>query len=78
MKQDFYIQLVEVIKQHREISGLNRNKLAQLAGVGKTAVYDVEHGKQTVRLDTVVKILEVLNIKLEFNSKLIADKKIKI
>ena len=66
----FFEDLAKIVTYHRKKSGLNRAELARLAGVGKTAVYDVEHGKPTVRLDTVMKILHVLNIKIDFTGPL--------
>lgn len=74
MSNQFYIKLAEFISYHRKQAGLNRVELAQLAGIGKTAVYDIEHGKQTVRLNTLIKLLEVLNIELVLTSKLLKDK----
>lgn len=41
-----------------------------LSGVGKTVVFDLEKGKITVRLATLLKVLRVLNIKIEFKSPL--------
>jgi HTH-type transcriptional regulator/antitoxin HipB len=61
-------EIGKIILFHREKSGLSREELAKLAGVGKTFVYDVEHGKITVKLSTLQKILEVLNITLSFKS----------
>lgn len=60
----------QMVLFHRKKSGLSREACAQLAGVGKTAVYDIEHGKPTVQMDTIVKVLEVLNIKIRFSSPL--------
>jgi y4mF family transcriptional regulator len=57
--------LGEVIRQHRKLSGLSQAGLAKLAGVGKTVIFDLEHGKETVQLDTINKVLAVLNIRLE-------------
>ncbi len=66
MIQDtFFKNLASLVREHRKQSGLTRIELAELASVGKTVVYDLEHGKKTVRLDTLVKILKVLNITLE-------------
>jgi len=62
--------LASIVKYHREKSGLNRLELARLAGVGKTVIFDVEHAKKTVRLDTLVKILTVLNITIDLKSPL--------
>jgi HTH-type transcriptional regulator / antitoxin HipB len=61
-----------VIRFHRKQSGLSQSALADLAGVGKTAVFDLEKGKPTVRLDTLLKIFKVLNIRLVLESPLMA------
>ncbi len=63
----------EMIKHHRKKSGLSRNSLAELAGVGKTTIYDIEHGKITFRINTLFSILNVLNIKVKFESPLIEE-----
>jgi HTH-type transcriptional regulator / antitoxin HipB len=63
-------QLSEVIKLHRKKSGLTQKGLADLAGVGKTVIYNIEKGKETIQLDTIKKILSVLNIKIKFESPL--------
>ncbi|MFT5318142.1 MAG: HTH-type transcriptional regulator/antitoxin HipB, partial [Chlamydiales bacterium] len=52
---------------HRKRAGLSRIQLAELAGIGKTAVYDVEHGKESVKLNTLIKILNTLNIQIHLN-----------
>ncbi len=63
--------LLEIVKEHRRLSGLSQTELAKLAGVGKTVVFDLEHGKLSIRYDTLTKILAVLNIQIGFNSPLI-------
>lgn len=70
MTQEFSNNLAKIVAYHRKLSGLSREQLARVAGVGKTVIFDIEHGKQSVRLDTLMKILMVLNIKVEFNSPL--------
>lgn len=71
MKYDpFFDDLAGIVSYHRKMSGLNRVELARLAGVGKTVIYDIEHGKSTVRLETVLKILNTLNIKMELTGPL--------
>lgn len=60
--------LASIIRQHRKIAGLSQLQLAELAGVGKTVVFDLEKGKETVQLDTLIKILIALNIKVELTS----------
>lgn len=56
------------IKEHRKAAGLTQLELANLAGVGKTTVFDVEKNKETVRWSTLLAILKVLNIELQFKS----------
>jgi y4mF family transcriptional regulator len=63
-------QLSRVVRFHRKQAGLTQQALARLAGVGKTVVFDVEHGKTTVRLATLMRILEALNIALEVSGPL--------
>lgn len=62
------MDISEIIKIHRKKSGLTQKELADLAGVGKTVIFDLEKGKQTVRLDTLMKVLRILNIKMKFQS----------
>jgi len=64
-------ELAHLIKMHRNAAKLSRVQLAEMAGVGKTVIYDIEMGKETVQLNTLRKILKVLNIKFELVSPLI-------
>ena len=61
-------ELKTVVRDHRRLSGLNQAQLAKLAGVGKTVIFDIEHGKETVQFDTLKKVLAALNIKLVLQS----------
>jgi len=63
-------QLSEVVKFHRKKSGMTQKGLADLAGVGKTVIYDIEKGKDTIQLNTIKKVLSVLNIRIKFESPL--------
>lgn len=60
--------LASIIKKHRKAAGLSQLQLAEMADVGKTVVFDIEKGKETIQLNTLRKILTVLNIKVELNS----------
>lgn len=66
-------ELAEVIRMHRKAARLSRIQLAELAGVGKSVIYDVEKGKKSVRLDTLQKIFKVLNIKIILTSPLLEN-----
>ena len=63
--------LANVIRKHRKAAGLSQLQLAEMAGVGKTVVFDLEKGKETVQLNTLRKILKVLNIKIQLTSPII-------
>ncbi|PKP20400.1 MAG: transcriptional regulator [Bacteroidetes bacterium HGW-Bacteroidetes-21] len=62
--------LSRIIKKHRKAAGLSQLQLAEMAGVGKTVVFDIEKGKETIQLDTLRKIFRVLNIKVVLQSHL--------
>ena len=66
----FFKNLSDLIILHRKKSGLNQQKLAKLAGIGKTSVFDLEHEKKTVQINTLLKVLNVLNISIELSSPL--------
>ena len=69
--QTFTDELASVLRSHRKAAGLTQAALAKLAGVGKTAVFDLEHGKSTARLVTVLRLCHTLNIKLQLISPLV-------
>ena len=62
--------LANIIKHHRKAAGLSQLQLAELAGVGKTVIFDIEKGKETTQLDTLRKVLRILNIKVRLESQL--------
>ena len=66
-------QAGRIVRFHRKLAGLSRLELATIAGTGKTVIFDVETGKQTVRLDTILKLFEVLNITLFLDSPLMKN-----
>jgi HTH-type transcriptional regulator/antitoxin HipB len=63
--------LKSIVRDHRRLSGLSQAELAKLAGVGKTVVFDIEHGKESVQFDTLKKVLTALNIKLTLRSPIL-------
>lgn len=64
------ITIAQLIAYHRQRSGLSQQQLAALAGVGKNLIYELEKGKQTVRLENLLSVLRVLNIEIDFRSPL--------
>ena len=66
-------ELHRIILFHRKKAKLSREALAELAGVGKTVIYDLEKGKQTVRWATILAVLNALNISLQYQSPLMDE-----
>ena len=67
---DLMQQLGDVIKYHRKKAGLSQKSLADVANVGKTVVFDIEKGKETVQFKSIINVLNALNITIDMNSPL--------
>ena len=57
-------EIASIVRDCRKLSELSQHELAKLAGVGKTVIFDIEKGKETVQLNTLLKVFDVLNIRL--------------
>ncbi len=66
--ENFVLKLSMVVRSCRKLSGLTQNQLADFAEVGKTVIFDIEHAKPSVQLDSILKVLRVLNIKIDIIS----------
>ncbi len=64
MKQFPTFNIARIVRFHRKKAKLTQAKLAKLAGVGKTAVFDIEKGKDSIQVSTLLAVLYVLNIQL--------------
>ena len=69
-------ELASIVRMHRKAANLTQLQLAELAGVGKTVVFDIEKGKETIQLLTLKKILKVLNIGIQLTSPLLDNQHI--
>ena len=56
--------LSELIKTTRKKAGLSQIELAELAGVGKTLIFNIENGRINAQFENLLEIFRVLNIKL--------------
>jgi y4mF family transcriptional regulator len=61
-------QLAEIVRSERKRQKVSQIRLSQLADVGVRFVRDLEDGKETVRLDKVLAVLETLGISVELSS----------
>jgi y4mF family transcriptional regulator len=53
-------QLGQALRSARKLLGLTQSELALAAGVGVRFIVDLEAGKPTVRLETVMRVIEAL------------------
>jgi HTH-type transcriptional regulator/antitoxin HipB len=51
--------IASFVRERRTANGLTQRELAELAGVGPRAIWDLERGKPTVRTDIVNAVLRV-------------------
>ena len=61
-------QLAEIVRRERKRQRVSQIRLSQLADVGIRFVRDLEDGKETVRFDKVLAVLETLGIAVELSS----------
>lgn len=57
-------RLGAVVRERRRALRLRQAELASLAGVGLAFLYELEHGKATVRIDKLLAVLGVLGLEL--------------
>jgi y4mF family transcriptional regulator len=67
------IRIASIVKFHRKKSGLSQSQFATMAGIGKTVIFDIEKGKESVQLNTFKKVLHALNIEIQFISPLMDE-----
>jgi y4mF family transcriptional regulator len=58
-------ELADAVRAAREAAGLTQASLAERAKVGLKFLYELESGKDTLRTDKVLDVLEVLGLRLQ-------------
>lgn len=61
------MDIVDIIKERREKLNISQSDLAQMADIGIATVKDIERGQGNPRLTTIVKIMEVLGMEIDFH-----------
>ena len=62
------VSIGKMVRRVRKLAGLTQAELADLAGVGKTLVFNLENGHEKIGFDNLKQILRVLNIQIKFIS----------
>ena len=52
------------VRQRRKLLGITQQRLAEMAGCGLVFVYNLEHGKPSLRFDKLLDVLSVLGLEL--------------
>lgn len=60
----------KAVRKHREAAGVSQEQLADLAGIHRTYIGDVERGERNLGLVNVYRIADALNVTV---SELVAD-----
>lgn len=60
------MELKDIMKRRREMLSLTQQDLAEMSQVGLATIKDIERGKGNPALNTVMKILEVLGVEIEY------------
>lgn len=61
--------LINTLRQRREILGVTQSHLAEIAGVGFRTLKEIESGKGNPRIETLIKLAQVLGMELELRVK---------
>ena len=61
--------IAKAVRRQREKAGLSRIELAEIAGTGKTVIFDIEHGKESVRTSSLLKVMGALDLKFEISGQ---------
>jgi len=59
-------EIFDLVLKARKHAGLTQKELADLAGVAKNLIYQLEKGKTTIQYSNLLKVLQVLNIEIKF------------
>lgn len=52
-----------LVRKRRKALGVTQATVAQLAGVSRKAVSEIERGKPTVRVDVLTRVLEAIGLR---------------
>lgn len=57
------------MREARRLEGISQQELAEFAGMSRRPVYLLESGRGTIRVESLVRILDVLGLELVVRAK---------
>ena len=57
-------RIAVAVRRRRKQLGVTQHALAKMAGCGLVFVYNLEHGKPSLRFDKLLQVLDVLGLEL--------------
>jgi transcriptional regulator with XRE-family HTH domain len=61
--------LAEVVRTERRDQGMDQRTLALVANVSVRSVFRIENAQETVRLDTLLRVLQALGLELQVHHR---------
>lgn len=65
--------IAALVRLHRRQAGLSQSMLAELAGLGRSAIQYIERGEETVQWNTLFKVLRILNMSVYISGPFVKD-----
>lgn len=65
--------IARAVLHHRQKAGLSRRELAEAADVAESSIYNIEKMSTGVRLDTLLKLFAILNIRLDLHGPFMGE-----
>ncbi len=66
-------EIGQVVQYHRKRAGLSRKELSTLSNVSPSVIYEIEHGKKTVQMNSLMNLLNALNLTLDIKGPLVKE-----
>ncbi|MDQ6778891.1 MAG: helix-turn-helix domain-containing protein [Actinomycetota bacterium] len=63
------LEIARLVRAERLRQGLNQERLALVANVAVRSVHRIEHAEETVRFDTLLRVLNALGLELTIHRR---------
>lgn len=63
----YMMEVATAVRSRRRQLGVDQETVARLAGVSRKAVSEIERAKPTIRVDTLVKVLDAVGLEIRIS-----------